>query len=184
MSSPNSSPIIGGRATATLKSRVTELENQFLNLRDSWLADIRAELPCGSAAYFEAEGTSKIQEFDTMELFQEEQRAHKLKKDLSADIKGAVGEAENNIYTKLKVDLMASLKEDLKKEEEDLFLRLKARLLESIKEVKLKVVVDVSSKGTQVDEGDIAASDRSTDSISLLMLDKNAEDEESVSLLA
>ena len=42
-----SSPILGSRSRASIKERVDELENQFINLKQSLLADLKDELGAG-----------------------------------------------------------------------------------------------------------------------------------------
>ena len=108
-----SSPILGSRSRASIKERLDDLENQFINLRQGLLDELKGEVGAGGGGG-PLQGTSKIEEYDTIELAQQEHRTEKLKEDLSADMMKVID-------TRLK----PALTEELMAEQEVLFLKIK-----------------------------------------------------------
>ena len=69
-----SSPILGSRERAKVKERLADLERHFVNLRQDLLTDLKSELGKGDGQNMEVvEGTSKIEEYDTVPQFPRDQ---------------------------------------------------------------------------------------------------------------
>ena len=74
-----SSYIFVNKSRAALKERVEALEVELANLKDHLTSDKEEE-----------EGTARIEQFDSEDLFFEQQKEDKLKKSIETDLKKAI----------------------------------------------------------------------------------------------
>ena len=161
-----SSPILGSRERASVKERLAALERHFVNLRQDLLADLKSELGKGDGQNMEVvEGTSRIEEYDTVELYQEQKNTENMKQNIDKEV--------SKMYSSLKQDLETNLRNELIAEQQVLFLKMKEELFVRMRKEMEKMKKQVSSRGTQEEPGELP-----------LELSTDGQLEDSVSLLA
>ena len=161
-----SSPILGSRERAKVKERLAALERHFVNLRQDLLTDLKSELGKGDGQNMEVvEGTSRIEEYDTVELYQEQKNTENMKQNIDKEV--------SKMYSSLKQDLETNLRNELIAEQQVLFLKMKEELSVRMRKEMDKMKKQVCSRGTQVEPGDLP-----------LELSSDGQLEDSVSLLA
>ena len=117
-----SSYIFVNKSRAALKERVEALELELANLKDHLKSDREEE-----------EGTARIEQFDSEDLFFEQQKEDKLKKSIETDLKKTI-ESE---VAKVKFHFETKIRDNLMTEQEVLFLKMRDELA-----VKIKKYVD------------------------------------------
>ena len=117
-----SSYIFVNKSRAALKERVEALEVELANLKDHLTSDKEEE-----------EGTARIEQFDSEDLFFEQQKEDKLKKSIETDLKKAI-ESE---VAKVKFHFETKIRDNLMTEQEVLFLKMRDELA-----IKIKKYVD------------------------------------------
>ena len=76
------SPILGNRARASFKERLDLLESQFINLKGSLLAELKNHISAENGMEVESvAGTNNIEDYNTMEIFNDNNKTEKMKKD-------------------------------------------------------------------------------------------------------
>ena len=204
------SPILGNRARASFKERLDLLESQFINLKGSLLAELKNHISAENGMEVESvAGTNNIEDYNTMEIFNDNNKTEKIKKDLKQFLEKEMEE----IYTRVKDDLVDNLRDQLMAEQHVLFIKfrdemavklnkevgnMKAKLQRDLQvnnkaeptmEEQQKMLVNmlanfkvsVCSRGTQVEEGELPL-EKSTANIQFEPID-DISPEDSVSLL-
>ena len=106
------SPILGNRARASFKERLDLLESQFINLKGSLLAELKNHISAENGMEVEsAAGTNNIEDYNTMEIFNDNNKTEKIKKDLKQFLEKEMEE----IYTRVKDDLVDNLRAEAQK---------------------------------------------------------------------
>ena len=127
------SPIVGRRdGMKSMKERMDILEQQFINLRDSLLSDLKKHFAVDNGnlrMVVDAEGTNNIEEYNTMEIIQDKNKTERLKKDM----KDFLDKEVDKLYTRLKDDLVNDLRDQIMVEQEVLFLKMKSELAVKVK---------------------------------------------------
>ena len=104
-----------------MKERLAALERHFVNLRQDLLTDLKSELGKGDGQNMEVvEGTSRIEEYDTVELYQEQKNTENMKQNIDKEV--------SKMYSSLKQDLETNLRNELIAEQQVLFLKMKEEL--------------------------------------------------------
>ena len=169
----------------SMKERMDILEQQFINLRDSLLSDLKKHFAVDNGnlrMVVDAEGTNNIEEYNTMEIMEDKNKTERLKEDM----KDFLDKEVDKLYTRLKDDLVNDLRDQIMVEQEVLFLKMKSELAVKVKKdldkMKAKVQhelqvnmpentmqhqqnmllsmlanykVNVCSRGTQVEVGEL-----------------------------
>ena len=89
-----------------MKERMDILEQQFINLRDSLLSDLKKHFAVDNGnlrMVVDAEGTNNIEEYNTMEIMQDKNKTERLKEDM----KDFLDKEVDKLYTRLKDDLVS-----------------------------------------------------------------------------
>ena len=104
------SPILGNRARASIKEQLDLLESQFINLKGSLLAELKNHISAENGM-----------EVDAMEIFNDNNKTEKMKKDLKQFLEKEMEE----IYTRVKDDLVDNLRDQLMAEQHVLFIKFR-----------------------------------------------------------
>ena len=116
------SPILGNRARASIKERLDLLESQFINLKGSLLAELKNHISAENGMEVEsAAGTNNIEDYNTMEIFNDNNKTEKMKKDLKQFLEKEMEE----IYTRVKDELVDNLRDQLMAEQHVLFIKFR-----------------------------------------------------------
>ena len=116
----------------SMKERMDILEQQFINLRDSLLSDLKKHFAVDNGnlrMVVDAEGTNNIEEYNTMEIMQDKNKTERLKEDM----KDFLDKEVDKLYTRLKDDLVNDLRDQIMVEQEVLFLKMKSELAVKVK---------------------------------------------------
>ena len=101
----------------SMKERMDILEQQFINLRDSLLSDLKKHFAVDNGnlrMVVDAEGTNNIEEYNTMEIMQDKNKTERLKEDM----KDFLDKEVDKLYTRLKDDLVNDLRDQIMVEQE------------------------------------------------------------------
>lgn len=115
-----------------MKERMDILEQQFINLRDSLLSDLKKHFAVDNGnlrMVVDAEGTNNIEEYNTMEIMEDKNKTERLKEDM----KDFLDKEVDKLYTRLKDDLVNDLRDQIMVEQEVLFLKMKSELAVKVK---------------------------------------------------
>ena len=116
----------------SMKERMDILEQQFINLRDSLLSDLKKHFAVDNGnlrMVVDAEGTNNIEEYNTMEIMEDKNKTERLKEDM----KDFLDKEVDKLYTRLKDDLVNDLRDQIMVEQEVLFLKMKSELAVKVK---------------------------------------------------
>ena len=101
----------------SMKERMDILEQQFINLRDSLLSDLKKHFAVDNGnlrMVVDAEGTNNIEEYNTMEIMQDKNKTERLKEDM----KDFLDKEVDKLYTRLKDDLVNDLRDQIMVEQD------------------------------------------------------------------
>ena len=132
----SSSPIIQRRSTKALSERLESLEKQYLGLRERWIADMRREMLRGEGGPSSDMdiGTNKIEEFDTMDIFQETEKMKKLKSEIFIELQRNIAEVNTNLLMKLQSEVRQIVMGELDKIKDEVKAHVKKDIKEEVKD--------------------------------------------------
>ena len=136
------SPIIVGTRKAQ-QARLGALEAEVAQIK----AELQAEREGGKEGGMEAEATSRIEEFDSLQLEEEKRKADKLKEALVANMKENIQDLKKTLGKELREELKEEVREDLMLEQQVLFLKardeLTVKLRRDMEKVNKKQTIDM-----------------------------------------
>ena len=136
------SPIIVGTRKAR-QARLGALGAEVAQIK----AELQAEREGGKEGGMEAEATSRIEEFDSLQLEEEKRKADKLKEALVANMKENIQDLKKTLGKELREELKEEVREDLMLEQQVLFLKardeLTVKLRRDMEKVNKKQTIDM-----------------------------------------
>ena len=118
-----------------------------LGALEAEVAQIKAELQAEREGGMEAEATSRIEEFDSLQLEEEKRKADKLKEALVANMKENIQDLKKTLGKELREELKEEVREDLMLEQQVLFLKardeLTVKLRRDMEKVNKKQTIDM-----------------------------------------